>query len=87
MFNSCEKEESSQLNAEIIGFNSYKCGCCWGWIIKLENEIIKADKLPDVEKIGYEISTPIPVILELGECKRECPGYDYYDIISLKRIN
>lgn len=27
--------------AEIISFNPLKCGLCWGWIIKVENDTIK----------------------------------------------
>lgn len=85
---SCSKENSSHINGEIIKFNSDKCGCCWGWTIKTDREIIKADHLPYPEKIGYEIESPIPVIIELGNCERECPidGYDYYEIISLQLV-
>lgn len=85
----CSKEDPSQIHAEIIGFDARKCCCCcWGWIIKTENGIIKSDNLPHSERIGYDIKSPIPVILELGNRERECPndGYDYYEIISLKVV-
>ena len=25
-------------NGELIGFDSRKCGCCWGWILESEGE-------------------------------------------------
>ena len=76
--------DNSQYNAEIIGFVSEKCYCCWGWEIKIGDKIIKADSLPNVSAIGYVINHPIPVIIETGEMKIKCGnGPNYYEINSL----
>jgi hypothetical protein len=76
--------EDSTFKAEIVEFITYKCGCCWGWKIKVGDKYLKADKLPDVAKIGYEINTPIPVIIETGKMETYCcNNFDYYEIKSL----
>ena len=54
----CEKDNSlvnTTKNAEIIDFISEKCYCCWGWVIKVGSDTIKADQLPNQNIIGYEI--------------------------------
>ncbi|CAN5477839.1 hypothetical protein BH10BAC1_BH10BAC1_01400 [soil metagenome] len=33
----CDKE------GKIIGFNSLKCNCCWGWVITIGKDTIKTD--------------------------------------------
>lgn len=83
----CEKIiifENSKFNAEVVRFVSEKCYCCWGWEIKIGDQLIKADSLPDVSIIGYTISKPIPVIIEIGKKKTDCTNKpDYYEIKSL----
>jgi len=83
----CEKIESfenSTFDAEITGFVSEKCYCCWGWQIKIGDQFIKADLLPDVALIGYEITSPVPVVIETGARKINCNSNpDYYEIKSL----
>jgi hypothetical protein len=87
----CEKSsekissfENSTFNAEITGFVAEKCFCCWGWQIKIGDQFIKADLLPDVSLIGHEINSPVPVIIETGARKIKCTGMpDYYEIKSL----
>ena len=83
LFISCEKSENSfKGNAEIIGFNSSKCFCCWGWIIICGKDTIKSDDVKIQEIIGYEIDEPIPVYIELGEIEDACSkmGYDDPDL-------
>ncbi len=76
--------ENSILNAEIVEFIPEKCGCCWGWKIKVGVHFIKADSLPNVTAIGYTITNPIPVIIETGKIKENCGiNPDYYEIKSL----
>ena len=85
--NGCQKKnsiENSKFDAYIIGFNAEKCFCCWGWQIKIGNEIIKADSLPDISLVGYTINSQIPVEIETGEKKQVCSdGQNYYVIKSL----
>ncbi len=84
---SCEKDNSlvnTTKNAEIIDFIPEKCYCCWGWVIKVGNDTIKADQLPDPDIIGYEINSPVRVIIEIGERTTDCSsGFDYYEIKKL----
>ena len=88
---SCENEndlidsfDNARFNAEIIGFVSEKCYCCWGWEIRIGDKIIKADALPDASVIGYDIIQPIPVTIKTGEMKINCGGgHDYYEIKNL----
>jgi hypothetical protein len=83
----CEKKdafENSKLNAEVIGFVAEKCFCCWGWEIKVGDQIIKTDSLPDISAIGYTINAPIPVTIVTGKKKINCSNKpDYYEIKSL----
>jgi hypothetical protein len=87
-FLGCEKENdlaNITTNAQIIDFVPEKCYCCWGWVIKIDSDTIKADELPNSELIGYEITTPINVKIETGNKVIDCPSnlYDYYEIKSL----
>lgn len=87
----CERLESSKrsfdnstLNAEIVKFVPEKRFCMWGWKIKVGDQIIMADSLPDIELIGYTINNPIPVIIETGNIKINCgEGPDYFEIKTL----
>jgi hypothetical protein len=82
--NSNDSLDNSQYDAEIIGFVSEKCYCCWGWEIKIGDKIIKADSIPNVSAIGYVINQPIPVIIVTGKMKIKCGnGPNYYEINSL----
>jgi hypothetical protein len=82
--NSIDSFDNSQFDAEIIGFVSEKCYCCWGWEIKIGDKIIKADSIPNISAIGYVINQPIPVIIETGKMKIKCGnGPNYYEIKSL----
>ena len=79
---SCEKEDMSY--AEVLSFNPEKCGCCWGWTIKVRNDTIKSadSRLADI--VGYEINKPIPIKLELGEGEKFCSLY--YEIKKIELI-
>jgi hypothetical protein len=88
---SCKKNDNNKTkaNAEIIGFNSEKCMCCWGWNVKMGNDTIKIDRIPSDIQIGYEISKPIPVYIELGSKKYDCSSlrrYEYYEIKKIEII-
>ncbi|MFW6225063.1 MAG: hypothetical protein ACOC4B_02235 [Bacteroidota bacterium] len=93
---SCEKESNNDLSnketeAQIIDFIPEKCYCCWGWVIKIKNDTIKADSLPNPDLIGYSIEEPISVIINIGDKKTDCSTYsvyknkfDFYEIKKLK---
>jgi hypothetical protein len=46
--------------------------CSWGWTIKIDNDTIKSDDVLIGETIGYEITEPIDVYIQLGIKEREC---------------
>lgn len=86
---SCKKESSPangslKANAEIIGFKSEKCGCCWGWVIRMGTDTIKVDSLPNVSAVGYDISSPIPIYLELAGVKQDCSAMPAGDPVVTK---
>ncbi|MBA7543073.1 hypothetical protein ES705_35399 [subsurface metagenome] len=96
LITSCDKDDNSlKSNAEIIDFNPDKCGCCWGWTIKMGNDTIKSDNVIIGETVGYEIKNPIKVYIELGEIEDTCSNLgftnpdlarDYYKIEKIKKI-
>jgi hypothetical protein len=96
IFISCKKKEAKLVsNAEVIGFVSEKCECCWGWIIKIGDETIKSDNIIIGELVGYEIIKPIKVYIELGDLVYSCSSYhwenpnwllDYYNIKIIELV-
>jgi hypothetical protein len=70
-------------NAKVLGFSTDKCQCCWGWTIKIDNDTIMSPDDIIGQKIGYNISTPIDVYVELGEIENTCSNNgnrNYYKI-------
>jgi hypothetical protein len=44
----CEKQNelvNKKTDAQIVGFVTEKCYCCWGWVIKVGTETIKAEQI------------------------------------------
>jgi hypothetical protein len=70
-----------ESNAQILSFNPDKEACSWGWTIKKDNDTIKSDDVIIGKTIGYEISEPIDVFIQLGSKERVCSmtGMDYYE--------
>lgn len=86
---SCKKDSSPtsdtlKANAEIIAFRPDKCGCCWGWVIRMGVDTIKADSLPNPDAIGYSIVTTIPVYIELAGMKQDCSSMAITDPVVTK---
>jgi hypothetical protein len=84
-FTSCSKDKSVP-NAEIIKFHPEKCGCCWGWDIKYGNDTIRAVDVIVGNTVGYDISIPIPVYIELGEMYEPCSSIKHMDFYTIKKI-
>jgi hypothetical protein len=81
--------KSIKSNATIIDFNPDKCGCCWGWTIKIGNDTIKSDDTIIGKTIGYKIDYPINVYAEKGSLKQSCSelgGYDYYELKHIIKV-
>jgi hypothetical protein len=72
-----------ESNAQVLSFNAEKCGCCWGWTLKMGNDTIKSDDPIIGERVGYSITNPVNVYIELGELEKTCSeavGIDYYKV-------
>ncbi len=80
---SCEKKELMSY-AEVLSFNPDKCGCCWGWTIKVGNDIIKSADTRLADIVGYEFDKTIPIYLELGKRGNICTSY--YEIKKIELI-
>ncbi|MDC0584455.1 hypothetical protein OAO55_01860 [Bacteroidales bacterium] len=73
-------------NAKIIDFTRTKCGCCWGWTIKIGNDTIKSDNELIGKTIGYSIGYPVNVYIEKGDLERTCSEFDYYKILQIIKV-
>ena len=85
-----QQSDSKKINAEIIAFDMLKCSCCWGWIIKVENDTIKAEYLPDksIAPILNAEELPIKVKVQIGSKLNRCTkDYSYYEIKFIERIS
>lgn len=74
--------ESNKQQGEIIGFDPDKRGCCWGWIIKIDKDTIKADKMPNKEIRPGKVEKPIKVYLEVGDKSEHCTKNHPYFVIK-----
>jgi hypothetical protein len=92
---SCERSENAlQPNAEVISFNPEKCLCCWGWTIKIGDVFIKSADGIIGDAVGYEITKPVEVYMELGNLERICSdsgfpennSIDYHKVLSIRVI-
>ncbi len=76
-------------NAKIIDFNPDKCGCCWGWTIKIGNDTIKSDDEIIGKTVGYNRDYPVDIYVEKGDLEQTCSdmgGYDYYKLKTMIKI-
>jgi hypothetical protein len=90
----CEKQypfENTTQNAEIVDFVAEKCGCCWGWVIKIDNNKIKSLDIPgldipsDLEAINRLQTSPIKCKIKIGEIEMDCElKPDYYEILKFE---
>jgi len=87
---SCQ-DENELIEAKVVGFNANKCMCCWGWTIEFNGTVIQTESGIIGEVVGYEITEPIRVYIELGEKDEDCPltegGREYYEIDFIRKVN
>ncbi len=86
----CE-EHADLLNtttdAQIVGFVTEKCYCCWGWVIKVGTETIKTEHIPELTPSENTVF-PMKVRITIGQKTMDCSGRandgtgfpDYYEI-------
>jgi hypothetical protein len=80
----CEKEDElidRTTDAQIVGFVMEKCYCCWGWVIKVGEETIKAEQIPTLNPSENTVF-PIKARITIGSKTIDCSGNmsDYYEI-------
>lgn len=82
----CHKSEelaATTSNAIIIGMDSRKCACCWGWIIEIDNTTYKFDKIPAGSSIDLNnLVYPVPVTVTWRNPQGLC-GYPLIEIVSI----
>ncbi len=90
-FTGCEKKDhlaNTLTKAQVIGFVTEKCFCCWGWVIKVGSETIKTEQIPT---LTFSESTvfPINARITIGSRTIDCSGEmaDYYEIKEFTEIN
>jgi hypothetical protein len=80
----CEKKDeliNRTADIQIIGFVTEKCYCCWGWVIKVGGETIKADSIPNLSP-SQNLVFPINAKITIGSKTRDCSEkmFNYYEI-------
>ena len=87
----CEKDDpfaDSTQEASIVGFYTEKCYCCWGWIIKIGDQTIRAEEIPGILYTQEPTFFPINGKIKIGRKIIECDKYefddDYYEILEFK---
>jgi hypothetical protein len=73
-------------DALIIGYDSRKCYCLYGWKIKVNNDTILTSSPIVGMVVGYDIEQPVPVQIEVKAKDSSCK-YPYYDVISISKNN
>jgi hypothetical protein len=92
----CEKQTelvNKTTDAQIVGFITEKCYCCWGWVIKVGAETIKAEQIPNLSPSENKVF-PIKARITIGEKTIDCSNRtidinsmpDYYEIKEFKLI-
>jgi hypothetical protein len=86
----CEKEKlvNTTTDARVVDFVAEKCYCCWGWVIEIGSQTIKADSLPGIGSLE-NIVFPFDVKIKIGNQTRDCSVFsksDYYEIKECIRL-
>ncbi len=74
-------KENLQCNASVLSFSADKCGCCWGWTIKIGEDTIRTEDVLVGNSVGYDRNYPVDVYVRLGDTDSSCTGMfgrDYY---------
>lgn len=87
----CEKKDelaNKTTDAQVIGFVTEKCFCCWGWVIKVGTDTIKAEQIPTLNLTEGTVF-PIDARITIGSRTIDCSGKmaDYYEIKEFTELN
>jgi hypothetical protein len=80
----CEKKDelvNATTNAQVVGFVTEKCSCCWGWVIKIGIDTIKTEQIPSLNWTQNTVF-PINAKITIGSKTTDCSVklFDYYEI-------
>lgn len=86
----CENKDqlvNTSTNAQVIGFVTEKCFCCWGWVIKVGTDTIKTEQIPTLT-LSESTVFPINARITIGSRIIDCSGEmaDYYEIKEFTEI-
>ena len=86
----CEKKDelvNKTTDAQVISFVTEKCFCCWGWVIKVGTDTIKAEQIPTLN-LSESTVFPINARITIGSRTIDCSGgmADYYEIKEFTEI-
>lgn len=86
----CEKEDelaNKTTDAQVIGFVTEKCFCCWGWVIKVGTDTIKTEQIPTLS-LSESTVFPISGRITIGSRTIDCTGEmaDYYEIKEFAKM-
>jgi hypothetical protein len=78
------------LKGEVAVFHPEKCMCCWGWDIKIGDQIIRTESGIVGSVVGYEIKNPVQVLIVLGKKEEHCSGQfaglEFYEVTDIELI-
>jgi hypothetical protein len=74
---SCNKRDAYRRDAQVIGYDFTKCGCCGGFMVKLAdeedaNKYYLADSLPASSGINKYSTFPISVEVDYKVLEESC---------------
>ena len=80
----CEKKDltNTTTNAKVVDFVTEKYYCCWGWVIEIGSQTIKADSLPGLSPLE-NVVFPFDVRIKIGNQTRDCSELsksNYFDV-------
>ena len=91
LITNCEKKEelvNKTFDATVVDFETDLCYCCWGWIIEVGSQTIKADSIPGIS-ISENLVFPFDVRISIGNQSRDCSELsklNYYEIKECTQI-
>jgi hypothetical protein len=73
MLTGCRKDHGYQNSGTIIGADYRKCMCCGGWFIKIGNDTLRFQNLPEGSNINLtDVKYPIDVYLDWNYPDPQC---------------
>ncbi|MFH0761133.1 MAG: hypothetical protein V2A67_06490 [Bacteroidota bacterium] len=71
----CRKQPDYEDSGTIFGFDYRKCMCCGGWFIRIDQDTLRFDQVPETCTINFDsISYPLEVWLDWHPKDPRCMG-------------